>query len=86
MKILDCKQCGSKELTESGGYFVCAYCRSKYLAQVGELLPPDTVIGLANDIEVLLQKCRDDPSRSRRLASLVLDIDPTNVEAMKYLA
>lgn len=85
MRLVECTRCGSKELSEEGGYVVCAYCQSRFVLQADDLPHRDTVIGLLSDIQALLQKCLDDPANRRRYASLILDIDPTNHEAMKYL-
>lgn len=85
MKLVECTRCGSKELFVEGGYVVCAYCQSRFSPQAGDLPSRETVIGLDSDIQVLLQKCKDDPANRRRYASLILDIDPTNSEAGKYL-
>jgi hypothetical protein len=85
MKLVQCTRCGSKELFTEGGYVVCAYCQSRFSAQSGDLPPRETIIGLHSDIEALLQKCRDNPANRRRYASLILDMDPTNQEARKYL-
>jgi hypothetical protein len=85
MKLVKCSRCGSKELFEEEGYVVCAYCQSRFSPQEGELPQRTSVIGVLSDIEVLLQKCKDDPVNRRRYASLILDIDPTNHEAMNYL-
>jgi uncharacterized Zn finger protein (UPF0148 family) len=85
MKLVECTRCGSKELFMEDGYVVCAYCQSQFSPQTGDLPPKETVIGVHSDIQALLQKCQDDPSNRRRYASLILDIDPTNREARKYL-
>ncbi len=85
MKIFCCIGCGSKELTEKDGLFVCAFCQSKNLLQSDEVLKKTTTIGISSDIEILIQKCKSDPINSRRFANLILDIDPTNIEATKYL-
>jgi hypothetical protein len=42
-------------------------------------------ISLNDDIKSLLNKCKNDPTNARRYASLVLDIDPTNSEARRFL-
>ena len=85
MKSLDCASCGSKEFVEEDGFLLCIYCHSKYVA-LDVLAPPsESVIGVASDIRALLQKCIEDPANSRRYASLILDIDPTNPVAIKYL-
>jgi hypothetical protein len=85
MKLVGCSRCGSKELVEDDGYMVCVYCQSRFVPGSADVPAVETVIGVASDIECLLVKCRSEPQNSRRYASLVLDIDPTNTEAMKYL-
>lgn len=85
MKLVQCTRCASKELYEDGGYVVCAYCQSRFVPQSDDVLQKETVIGLNSDILVLLQKCQDDPVNSRRYAGLILDMDPTNQAARKYL-
>lgn len=85
MKFVDCPSCGSKELVEEDGIIVCVYCRSKYVPQADDVLPSATVIGIASDIQALLQKCREDSINRRRYANWILDIDPTNQEAKQYL-
>ena len=42
-------------------------------------------IGLDDDVAELLRKCRENPARARKYANLILDIDPDNPEALKYL-
>ena len=42
-------------------------------------------IALDDDVARLLEKCRTDPRNARKYANLVLDIDPHNREALKYL-
>jgi DNA-directed RNA polymerase subunit RPC12/RpoP len=42
-------------------------------------------IALDNDVTRLLEKCRTEPWNARKYANLVLDIDPHNREALKYL-
>lgn len=86
MKIVECVRCGSKEMFEDGGYVVCAYCQSRFSPQPGDrTLPSPTLIGVQADVQALLQKCLDDPSNRRRYANLILDIDPTNPDAARYL-
>lgn len=83
MNSIQCSKCGSTDFTEFEQYLVCDYCKSKHIppAKVKE-----TVIGVQSDVEMLLQKCKDDPANSRRYAGLVLDIDPTNTEAYRYFS
>ena len=85
MKLVGCARCGSRELLEEDGFAVCPYCRSRFTPQADDLPRKDTVIGVHSDIQMLLQKCEDDPANSRRYANLILDLDPTNHEATKYL-
>ncbi len=61
MKLIECTRCGSKELSEKDGLIICAYCQSKYVPQPDDAPARETVVGIASDIEVLLQKCRADP-------------------------
>jgi len=46
---------------------------------------PRSGVSLDSDVERLLLKCHEDPRRAARYANLILDIDPTNEEALKYL-
>lgn len=85
MKLVACTRCGSKELFEERGYVICGYCRSRFAPQAQDLPQRETIIGVHSDIQVLLQKCQDDPSNRRRYANLILDIDPTNEQATKYI-
>ena len=86
MKVVKCTQCGSQELSEEGGYVACNYCQSRFTLTDGERPIKESTISVGSDIEALLQKCRDEPWNSRRYAKLVLDMDPTNHEAMAYIA
>ncbi len=85
MKIVECTRCGSKELTEDNGYAVCCYCQSRFVPQADEKPSMITSIQLESDVEALLRKCREDPTNRIRYANLILDIDPTNREALQYL-
>lgn len=85
MKLVECAKCGSNELFEESGYVVCAYCRLKFVPNANDLPNSGTAISVYDDIRELLKKCKNDPSNRRRYANLVLDLDPTNAEAMQYL-
>lgn len=85
MKIVECTRCGSTELFQYEGFAQCAYCQSKFAYEADDLAAKNTTIGLSSDIEQLLQKCKDDPANRRRYAGLILDIDPTNPQAIQYL-
>jgi transcription elongation factor Elf1 len=82
MKLLECARCGSKELLEKEGYVVCVYCGSRFQSEDSN---HPTVIDVYSDIQLLLRKCIEDPENRRRYAGLILDIDPSNSEVMKYL-
>jgi hypothetical protein len=56
-----------------------------YSLGIEDSLPKISTFSLTDDTKMLLQKCRDDPANARRYASLVLDIDPSNEEALHYL-
>jgi hypothetical protein len=85
MKIIDCKSCGSSDLFEEAGYFVCSFCRSKHVPSAGDIPAPESVIALESDVEVLLRKCVEDPANRRRYVSLILDIDPNNQQVRNFL-
>ncbi len=80
MKKLVCANCGGNLFTDKAGIKVCLFCNSQH-----EPKQNSAGISLQSDIDRLLQKCRDDPAKASRYASLILDIDPTNKEATKYL-
>lgn len=85
MKLLICERCGASDFDEQNGYRICRYCCSKYALYNEDILPRDSNIALDDDIMLLLQKCCDDPANAHKYASLILDIDPSNSEAIKYI-
>ena len=85
MRVVKCHQCGSRELRENEGYVVCTYCRSKFTVPENERPQRGSLIDIRADIDVLLQKCRDQPWNRAQYARLILDLDPTNEEAFEYL-
>ena len=85
MKVVICERCGSGEFVDQGEYRVCQYCNTQYQKTSEDVTKKASNIALENDLSMLLQKCRDDPENSQRYASLVLDIDPGNLEALKYI-
>lgn len=85
MQLTRCASCGSNELVLDSRQFVCPYCRSRYNLPVGDMPQRETVITVVSDVQALLEKCVNDPRNRRRYAGLILDIDPTNREALKYL-
>ena len=84
MKIEICERCGGGEFVDRDGYRICQYCNSKYLITPEDVTQKRSSITLDNDLKMLLQKCQDDPANARRYAGLVLDMDPGNVDALKY--
>lgn len=85
MKLIECTKCGSNELFEENGYAICAYCRLKFVPSRDDLPATETVISVFDDVQQLLLRCKNEPDSRRRLAGLILDIDPTNKEAQRYL-
>ena len=88
MKILfQCEQCGADEFTEKNGLRICAYCGTKFVLEKNDagIVESNPGIAINEDVQRLLDKCRIDPQHAKRYASLALDIDPTNQEALKYL-
>lgn len=88
LKAMECKNCGAGDLVLRGGYMVCRYCDSRFLITEEDFSSTpsaDNGISLNSDIQRLLQKCRREPKNARKYANLILDIDPTNKEAKKFL-
>ena len=98
MKALICTSCGASKWKEEGEYRVCLHCGTKFEKTfedrtrivISGIQPSvarhvDSVIAINDDVARLLQKCRSDPRNARKYANLILDIDPTNEEALKYL-
>ncbi len=85
MKSLVCEKCGGNDLRREAGYLVCAYCGTKYVIDNTNRALRQATVDLGGDVERLLQKCRTDPKHAQKYANLILDIDPTNAEALKYL-
>ena len=85
MKLIKCAQCAGSDFYQEGNFMVCRFCNAKYALEKDDIKARQSTIALNSDIEALLQKCRMDPKRARKYANLILDIDPTNKEAHKYL-
>ena len=98
MKALICSSCGASRWKEEAEYRICLHCGTKFVKAVKETPKPvasglrtavarqvASVIDINDDIVRLLQKCKADPRNARKYANLILDIDPTNQEALKYL-
>ncbi|MBR3581403.1 MAG: TFIIB-type zinc finger domain-containing protein [Lachnospiraceae bacterium] len=85
MKLINCKQCNGGEFYRDNGYMVCKYCNARYAIEKEDLGIKESTIALNSDIAALLKKCRQEPKNARKYANLILDIDPDNDEALKYL-
>ncbi len=79
-----CKNCGSTDFMVKGTQFVCKYCRSPF---VPDFVNPNGTqgVGISEDIQRLLQKCYEDPRNAKKYANRILDIDPTNIDAKRFL-
>lgn len=100
MEALICKNCGSNALVRKNDYMVCPYCDSRFAITWEEYHSGifsgshhvtlshrnvDASIALDDDVKRLLEKCKKEPRNAKKYANLVLDIDPDNEEALKYL-
>ena len=85
MKKIECPSCGSNDLVEKDGFRICNYCGSKFRLSFSEKTSNTGGISLNDDIARLLDKCQKEPWNAKKYANLILDIDPTNKEARKYL-
>lgn len=99
MEMLTCKSCGANALVRKNDYLVCPYCDSRFAVTKEERRSlfggshhavlshsgVDSTIALDDDVARLLEKCKTDPRNARKYANLILDIDPDNEEALKYL-
>lgn len=100
MEAITCQNCGANALIRKNNYLLCPYCDSRFAITKEErssglfggshhaVLSHSGVnssIALDEDVARLLEKCKADPRNARKYANLVLDIDPDNMEALKYL-
>ena len=97
MEMLSCPSCGSNRLESEGAFLVCPYCGTRMTLDMpspessgasGKSSATGThpsEIALNDDVQRLLEKCRKFPSRAPKIAKTILEIDPYNQEARKYL-
>jgi len=97
LKALVCERCGANDLKYEGDYMVCIYCGSRFLPAANETAPHKTRvssfggssavsnIAISDDVAQLLNKCKTDRKNAKKYANLILDLDPDNEEALKYL-
>ncbi len=85
MKPIICTQCGANEFVHENGYIVCKFCNTRYAMVKANKGVSKSTISVHSDVKILLEKCRTDKTNARKYANLILDIDPNNVEARRYL-
>ena len=85
MKNIKCFNCGASNMMEINGYWICSYCNSKFAIESKDVPQKSMGLSLNSDISNLLKKCKEDPINAKKYANLILDIDPTNEEALKYI-
>lgn len=79
MKLFICRNFGSNEYYDDGGFRVCKYCGTKYSIIQSE-------IDLQEDVARLLKKCEEDPGKAKKHAQRILELDPYNEEAKRILS
>lgn len=85
MKQIHCENCGADVFEIKSNYKICKYCNTKYQLEVFDYPKYNSNISVKSDVEILLERCKSEPEKARKYANLVLDIDPTNKDAKKYL-
>ena len=84
---IECIKCKSVDFFQADGFYICTYCRSKYrpeqLKRSNDV--KTSIIEIDEDILRLLARIKKEPWNARQLANLILDIDPTNEEALRLL-
>ena len=81
-----CPNCGATQgFIDRNGTRKCGYCESEFLFQNEDLGIKCSNVSTKNDVANLLEKCKSEPWNAKRYANLILDIDPSNKEAYKYL-
>ncbi len=81
MKALTCEKCGASDWEKRNGLWYCKFCGTSYKNET----PKESEISLNDDVKRLLDKCKTEPYNATKYANLILDIDPNNIEALKYL-
>lgn len=85
MRELKCKNCGAVKLNRQGNSWYCEFCGSAFSVEASDVPQEGMGLSLNSDVEKLLQKCRTDPRNASKYANLILDMDPTNEDALKFL-
>lgn len=85
MKAIRCEHCGGDVIIEKDGVRICGYCKSRFVIPKEEKKTQSAEIDLNEDVARLLEKCKKEPFRAKRYATLILEIDPTNAEARRIV-
>lgn len=85
MKRIVCDSCGANDFDTKNGNRICRYCGAKYLLTKEDFSVKSSYISMSDDINRLLHKCVEEPENAKKYANLILDIDPDNIDALKYL-
>ena len=85
MKAIVCEKCGSNDWMEIPGFRKCKFCGTIYQLTAEDQPAKQSDINIRGDVQALLNKCKSDPKNAKKYANLVLDIDPNNSEAKRYL-
>lgn len=80
-----CPNCASHEYKEEGKFIKCAYCETRFKKEQKDSFSQGVAIDLTDDVSRLLQLCKKDPSNRRRYVNLILEMDPYNKMARKYI-
>ena len=85
--LIVCRFCGSRFNVTSKEFseYINNQKLSKSHKAVMQKENVNSCIAINDDVQRLLDKCKREPKNAKRYANLVLDIDPTNREALKYL-
>ena len=84
MKQKTCPNCGGNEFRIEGRQGICQFCESVFDLGADEV-KRNSSIAINEDVEALLEKCRENPFMAKRLVHLILELDPNNTEIFKYL-
>jgi len=86
MKKIICASCGSNEFEERNGIKICKYCGSQFIPQLTEeqLKIKAEVERITKGAELSLSV--QDWERAESLYSKVLDLDPSNIEMIFFMA
>ncbi len=85
MNGIICSRCGANEWESRNGYRVCKFCGTVFQLESSDFSIKESNISVNSDVIELLKKCKAEPHKARIYANLILDIDPSNTEALKYL-